>query len=257
MKKSILLVDDDSTNLFTLSLIITKEGFKCYTVDSGTECIRFLEKDLPDLIIIDVMMPDISGTDLCHKIKSDPKTSHIPIVLISGHKITPEDHAFGLEIGADDYLNRPTNKREFIARINAIFRAQNTIIEKRISEPYLFFDQADTAHKSTAFKQEKIKKAHPQKFKKFVEIYKDIINNALEERVHKTDYDIPSKIKKLSYELSVLKAGTRDVIEIHINALNFFLPCESPKKTRFVQDESRILLIELLGFLLNHYRLLN
>ena len=252
--KTIVITDDDEQTLFTLSTVMKKAGFACITTKNSTECLKSLKDNNPDLLLLDVVLPDIPGTDLCLQIKKDPQLKHIPIILISGQLINSDDHAFGLEIGADDYISRPIENRQLIARINAILRLKETIIKARDKEPFTSFDQSNTEQTAKIFKQQSLKDAYPDVFKKNVESYIGIIDNTIEQRIYKTEENTTNNTKLFAEELGFLNAGARDIIDIHKEALKKLLPINSAKRTFYIKEESRILLVECMGFLLNYYQ---
>jgi response regulator RpfG family c-di-GMP phosphodiesterase len=118
----ILVVDDDPDILFATSRVIRKAGFNVLEANSGSECLNKAKKYKPDLIFSDVMLPDILGTELCKKIKSDPFFKGTFFILISGKKISSDEQAEGLDHGADGYIARPISNRELLSRISSIVR---------------------------------------------------------------------------------------------------------------------------------------
>lgn len=117
----ILLIEDDKdiTELITYNL--AKEKFSCEVCKSGSEGLKKAPKILPDLIILDLMLPDIGGLDICKTLKNDPKTKNIPVMMLTakGEEI---DRVVGFEVGADDYLTKPFSTRELILRLKAILK---------------------------------------------------------------------------------------------------------------------------------------
>lgn len=118
----ILIVDDDPDVLLASSRIVKSEGYQVLTASSGTACMAMVKKHRPDLILMDVVLPDIHGTTLCKEIKSDPALQGIYIVLISGMKTSSVEQADGLDVGADGYIARPVSNRELKARVSAMVR---------------------------------------------------------------------------------------------------------------------------------------
>ncbi len=117
----ILIVDDDPILLKATEKIIKREGYIVTTAENGSGCLNALEKEIPDLILLDVVMPDISGRDLVKQIKEKYKPSPL-IILTSGMEISSDKQAMGLEMGADGYIPRPVPNRELIARVNSFSR---------------------------------------------------------------------------------------------------------------------------------------
>ncbi|MEI8174113.1 MAG: PAS domain S-box protein, partial [Deltaproteobacteria bacterium] len=118
----ILVVDDDPDLLRIIECLLNEQNYIVSTAVSGQECLQAIQLDKPDLILLDVKLPDIGGIDICKTIKSDPELSSIYIVLLSGIKKQSDNISEGLEKGADDYLTKPLKNREFLARIGATFR---------------------------------------------------------------------------------------------------------------------------------------
>jgi two-component system OmpR family response regulator len=114
----ILIVDDDSEIRHLLSRYLSEQGFKVATAESGLKMNQALAKRAHDLIVLDVMLEDVSGLDLCRSLRSKSTT---PIILLTALK-EDIDRIVGLELGADDYVSKPFNPRELLARIRAVLR---------------------------------------------------------------------------------------------------------------------------------------
>jgi len=119
---SILAVDDEQSILTALSRVLSPEGYTVVTAMSLTEGFEACVRNKPDLIILDVNLPDGYGVDLCRKIKADPKLRHIPVFMLTGEAIEVDNRLAGLEAGADDYILKPFNPGELIFRIKRILR---------------------------------------------------------------------------------------------------------------------------------------
>ncbi|MBN2281117.1 MAG: response regulator [Candidatus Marinimicrobia bacterium] len=121
--KKILIVDDDATNLAIMSKIFNDAGHQTFAAQNSGEAYQFIEKNQPDLVLLDVVLSNESGMDILKKIKSQKRYNKNYIVLISGKLISPDDLATGLDLGADGYLTRPIQKVELLARVNSHLRA--------------------------------------------------------------------------------------------------------------------------------------
>ena len=125
-KAKILCVDDDADLLQINASILQSAGYNVVEACSGDECLRRVREDRPDLVLLDVMLPDASGFDICKKIKEDPELTGPYVILISGMETSSGSKIKGLEIGADGYIVRPVSGHELLARIQAILRVKIT-----------------------------------------------------------------------------------------------------------------------------------
>ncbi len=120
-KYRILIVDDERNILHAIRHILIREGFDCAVTPSGREALEIVEKNPPDLMILDINMPDLDGIEICEQVKKNIFLSHIPILMLTG-RTRVEDRVIGLDSGADDYLCKPFDNRELTARIRALIR---------------------------------------------------------------------------------------------------------------------------------------
>jgi signal transduction histidine kinase len=116
-KALILIVDDIPKNLQVLSNILNIEGYQISFASNGKQALSVVESTLPDLILLDVMMPEMDGYEFASKLKSDPRTKDIPIIFLTG-KAEPEDIVKGFKHGAVDYVTKPFNSLELMTRVN-------------------------------------------------------------------------------------------------------------------------------------------
>lgn len=114
----ILVVEDEESFRDALHYMLTREGFEVINAPNGSEGIRLFDAKNPDLVLLDLMLPEVSGTDVCKYIRSKSST---PIIMLTA-KDTEIDKIVGLELGADDYVTKPFSTRELLARIRAIMR---------------------------------------------------------------------------------------------------------------------------------------
>jgi two-component system, OmpR family, alkaline phosphatase synthesis response regulator PhoP len=117
----ILVVDDEEDLLELINFNLTKEGYRVATVATGEAAINETRATLPDLIVLDLLLPKVDGLDVCKTLKGDPKTSHIPIVMLTA-KSEEADVVTGLELGADDYITKPFSPRVLLARLRSVLR---------------------------------------------------------------------------------------------------------------------------------------
>lgn len=114
----ILAVDDDRNNLKMLAFLLKEEGYEVLTADNGKLALELVETKHPDLVILDVMMPQLDGLEVCRRIR---QTMDVPIIILSAKGET-SDKVVGLELGADDYLPKPFEPSELLARVKAVLR---------------------------------------------------------------------------------------------------------------------------------------
>jgi signal transduction histidine kinase len=120
-QKTLLVVDDEPDNFDVIEILLFKENYQLHYVSSGKAALNFLAEKLPDVIILDVMMSDMDGIQVCKKLKSNPQWSHIPILIVTA-LVAKEDLARCLDAGADDFLSKPVNGLELRARVNSMLR---------------------------------------------------------------------------------------------------------------------------------------
>lgn len=116
----ILVVEDEASFSEALSYVLTKEGFEVVVADTGDGAITAFDKGGADLVLLDLMLPGLSGTEVCKQLRS---RSAVPIIMLTA-KDTEVDKVVGLELGADDYVTKPYSKAELVARIRAVLRRQ-------------------------------------------------------------------------------------------------------------------------------------
>ena len=126
----ILIVDDVMSNVLLLKILLTNEKFQVCTANCGNMCIEQARKEHPDLILLDVMMPDISGFDTAVIMKKDPELKEIPIIFLTALN-TPADLVHGFQVGANDFLTKPFNKEELVMRV---MQQISLVAAKRIIE---------------------------------------------------------------------------------------------------------------------------
>jgi len=121
MKLKILVVDDEPITRKMVTTILEKNGFSAASAENGRDCLRQLPSIKPDLILLDVMMPEMDGYETCHEIRSNPETAILPIIMLTALD-SIEQKVKGFETGADDYIPKPFNTEELLAHIHALLR---------------------------------------------------------------------------------------------------------------------------------------
>jgi two-component system phosphate regulon response regulator PhoB len=126
----ILSIEDDSDIRELIRYNMEREGYKVYDFDAVDEAMNWLSKKLPNLILLDIMLPGKDGLTFCRELKKDARLSHIPVILITARN-EDADIVAGLEVGADDYIVKPFSSRVLIARIRTVLRHRDASVENK------------------------------------------------------------------------------------------------------------------------------
>lgn len=124
MKKNILIVEDEPDAVELLELHLKNAGYNVTVAEDGEEALRKIHKSIPDLVILDLMIPEINGLEVCKVIRKDPATESIPVVMCTA-KASEIDKVLGLELGADDYITKPFSPRELVLRVKNLLKRNN------------------------------------------------------------------------------------------------------------------------------------
>ena len=130
--KKILIVEDEHDILQLVKLYLEKEGFRTVSAMTGTEALRHVKQEKPDLVVLDLMLPEIDGLEVCKRLRSAPATAMLPIIMLTA-KAEESDTIIGLELGADDYVIKPFSPKTLVARIKALFRR----LERKIGRAHV------------------------------------------------------------------------------------------------------------------------
>jgi len=131
-KEKILVIDDEEDILELVRYHLLKEGYHVECAATGEQALQTTRTDAFDLIILDLMLPGIDGLKIARLVKNDPKTAHIPIIMLTA-KGEESDIVIGLELGADDYITKPFSPKVLIARVRAVLRRQSKEIDDNTS----------------------------------------------------------------------------------------------------------------------------
>ena len=131
MTARILVVDDIPANVKLLEARLLAEYFDVLTADDGPKALAIVESTSVDLILLDIMMPGMSGFEVCERLKANPRTAHIPVVMVTALD-QPSDRVRGLKAGADDFLTKPVNDLQLISRVKSLVRLKTLSDELRI-----------------------------------------------------------------------------------------------------------------------------
>jgi DNA-binding response OmpR family regulator len=128
LRGKILVVDDTEPNLRLLRALLTGAGYEVVTANCGGEGIAAATREAPDLILLDIMMPDLTGFEVCQRLRAAPETRQTPIVFLTAlHEM--EDHMRAVDVGGDDVLTKPINKLELLLRVKSLLRVRELVAE--------------------------------------------------------------------------------------------------------------------------------
>lgn len=121
MAQRVLIVEDEPDLLELVRFNLDQAGFKVEACESGEDALASLRRAPPDLLILDLMLPDVSGEDVCRAVRADPRFAQLPIIMLTA-KAEEVDRVVGFELGADDYVTKPFSPRELVLRVRAVLR---------------------------------------------------------------------------------------------------------------------------------------
>jgi DNA-binding response OmpR family regulator len=121
MPALILVVDDDWMNREIVETYLTLAGYRVNTAENGVDALQLIDIDPPDLVLLDVMLPDVNGNEICRRLKQNPKTAPISVLMLTALQ-TQEDVDLAYHAGADGFVNKPYNAKQMIAQIEALLK---------------------------------------------------------------------------------------------------------------------------------------
>jgi two-component system phosphate regulon response regulator PhoB len=153
--KKILIVEDEEDVMELIRYNLAKEGFNCDAAYNGQEALKKTQAMLPDLVLLDLMLPEVDGLEVCKRLKSSPQTEHIPIVMVTA-KSDEADIVTGLELGADDYITKPFSPKVLVARVRAVLRRKTTEIPEKSTVVRIHDIQIDPRRHKVLVKDEAV-----------------------------------------------------------------------------------------------------
>ncbi len=134
MKKEFIVVVEDETDIREVLVYnLEREGYRVKSARDGKKGLAMIQEEIPDLVLLDLMLPGIDGLEICKRLKGDDLTSAIPIVMVSARG-EESDIVIGLELGAEDYIAKPFGTRELLARVNAVLRRLEPQSERQVNQ---------------------------------------------------------------------------------------------------------------------------
>lgn len=262
---SILNVNDDAANRYVVSRILRNAGFEILEASNGLEGLRLVAENPPDLVILDIDLPDIDGFEVCRRIKDDPASASIPVLQLSAKYVREEDKTHGLGSGADGYLIQPVQPPELIASARSLLRLRQAEEAARVSAHRVEQLEQElknlerlaihpTAATARAMGASSLREAHQYTFRELVQSCANLLDVALKQQQYKIEHDLSSDLRTLGDRLGSLRAGPRDVIEIYGTALRERTTDVVAAKAKAYLNEGRMLVLELMGHLVSYYR---
>ena len=126
MSGTIAIIEDESNIVELVKYNLDREGYHTISANNGKKGLELVRQELPDLVILDLMMPEMDGITVCKQLRSDSQTKNIPIIILTA-KSEEADRVLGLEMGADDYVTKPFSPRELVARVRAVLRRSGNV----------------------------------------------------------------------------------------------------------------------------------
>jgi DNA-binding response OmpR family regulator len=216
-RKKIIIVEDEPDILEVIEYNLTRNGYDVSSARDGEQGLSKIKREAPDLVLLDLMLPGLDGIEICRRLKSDPATSSIPVIMVTA-KTEDSDVVLGLGIGADDYIKKPFSPAELVARVKAVLRRGKLKEEQcagdRIVHDSLVIDsfshkvtvdQIDEQFTLTEFRLLKLLASHPGR----VFSREEIINRIIGDDVIITDRNIDVHIKAVRKKLG----SYRELIE--------------------------------------------
>ena len=130
MKTRVLVVDDEPDAVELIEYNLNGAGYQVFTAANGTKALEMARRHQPDVIVLDLMLPEVDGIEVCKTLRRNPETTEIPILMLTA-KADEIDQVIGLEVGADDYVTKPFSPRELVLRIKNILRRGRLVSDKQ------------------------------------------------------------------------------------------------------------------------------
>lgn len=218
MRENILIVDDEFKILEVVKIYLEKEEYIVYTAGNGIDALKIFEKNNIDLLVLDLMLPDISGEEVCQKIRD---TSDVPIIMLTA-KCDEDNILNGFNIGTDDYITKPFSPKQLVARVNAVLKRCGNLNENK-----LVFRNGDLiidVDKFEVTKDNKIVNLTASEFKILLELARnpkkvftrsELIDKVIGEENYVYDRIIDSHIKNIRAKIEDGSKGNKYIITVH------------------------------------------
>jgi two-component system cell cycle response regulator len=211
MSARVLVVDDILPNVKLLEAKLASEYYDVLTATGGAEALQKVATQSPDIVLLDVMMPGMDGFEVCRRIKADPSTAHIPVVIVTALTDTA-DRIRGLEAGADDFLSKPLNDTALMSRVRSLVRLKMTVDEWRVRENTA--TQLGVVDKAATAMNEPVENAH------ILVIEDQSYESKKFQEVLIADNDTIDIVESGAQAMSMLNTNSYDLVAISLNLKN-------------------------------------
>jgi DNA-binding response OmpR family regulator len=261
----ILNVNENDANRHAIGRILKLAGFDVVEAATGAEALRHVA-NRADLVILDVLLPDIDGFEVCRRIKNDPLTKSIPVLHLSARHIRERERAPDLESGADGFLVLPVEQPELLSTVRNLLRlrdAQRAMmasarrveeLEKELAGLEQLAAAPLTPVTSRSYGTVPLREAQPKMFQELIGGFEQLFDLALQRTQYRVGAEVLDTVQALSDRLGFLRAGPRDVIDIYSAALKRKTAGAPVPRARAFIEEGRLLVLELMGHLVSYYR---
>lgn len=243
-RRKILVVEDDEAMRYFLTRVLRGAGYDTLEAATGKECLRAARQHRPDVILLDVYLPDGSGVDACKQLKADPELLHCLVIQLSGVAVSADSQADALDAGADGYLTKPVHERTLLSHVRALLRIKQ-------AEAALVNQQE---HELRSLQPPQAAAPVPPDSQALVAHYGVLLDQATEQRTHRVTHPLSEGLRALAADLYASGTGARQVVDLHLAALKPRVTGVPASRSTLFVEEGRLLLIELLGHLLSRYQ---
>jgi CheY-like chemotaxis protein len=259
-KANILLVDDTPANLVALEAILEDLRENLVKAQSGEEALKCILAQEFAVILLDVKMPGMDGFETAALIRQREKTQSIPIIFITAVDKSETHVSKGYSLGAVDYIVKPFAPDMLRARVAVfveLFKANRERFqqqEREIRSLNRFAVLPPACITGEMYGLYPLRQSAPDIFKDMVRQYDELLDLALEEQNYRVDHNISGRLGALAGELGSYRAGPRDVVEIHLHAIEDKTRRSTTAHAKYYAQEGRLLALELMGHLVDYYR---
>lgn len=257
---NILLVDDNRKNLVALEAILEDLGQTLVKIESGEEALRFLLTQDCAVILLDVQMPGMDGFETAAMIRQREKTRRTPIIFVTAVGKNETHVSRGYSLGAVDYILKPVVPEILYAKV-AVFVELFKEAEERVRQRERELRSLERLSASSPayvtgemYGIKPLRQSAPDEFKTLVQRYGHLLDLTMEQHAYKVEHEITGGLAGLADRLTSFRAGPRDVVDMHLAAVDSRTKGAGPEKVRSYALEGRLLALELMGHLVELYR---